>query len=164
MNKDAITAEIRAIDCDVQPSVADIKVMLPHLETDWSHSVEERGIASLETAAYPPNAPLTARPDFRGKNGQAATSAAELSAQVLDKWDASFAICNCLYGVQLVYNEDMARAFHRALNDWIAKEWLDRDPRLRASIVIPMQNVEYAVDEIERCAKDRRFVQIMVLA
>jgi predicted TIM-barrel fold metal-dependent hydrolase len=27
-----------------------------------------------------------------------------------------------------------------------------------------MQNVEYAVDEIERCAKDRRFVQIMVLA
>ena len=83
---------------------------------------------------------------------------------MLDKWDASHAICNCLYGVQLVYNEDMARAFHRALNDWIAKEWLDRDPRLRASIVVPMQNVEYAVDEIERCAKDRRFVQIMVLA
>ena len=66
--------------------------------------------------------------------------------------------------MQLVYNEDMARAFHRALNDWIAKEWLDRDPRLRASIIVPMQNVEYAVDEIERCAKDKRFVQIMVLA
>ena len=66
--------------------------------------------------------------------------------------------------MQLVYNEDMARAFHRALNDWIAKEWLDRDPRLRASIIVPMQNVEYAVDEIERCAKDQRFVQVMVLA
>ena len=58
----------------------------------------------------------------------------------------------------------MAAAFTRALNDWIAKEWLDRDPRLRASIVVPMQNTEYAVDEIERCAKDRRFVQILVLA
>jgi hypothetical protein len=77
---------------------------------------------------------------------------------------ASHAICNCLYGVQLVYNEDMARAFHRALNDWIAKEWLDRDPRLRASIIVPMQNVEYAVDEIERWRKDKRFVQVMVLA
>ena len=55
-------------------------------------------------------------------------------------------------------------AFCRALNDWIAKEWLDRDPRLRASIVMPMQNVEYAVDEIERCAKDKRFVQVLVLA
>ena len=35
---------------------------------------------------------------------------------------------------------------------------------MRASIVIPMQNVEYAVDEIERCAKDKRFVQVLVLA
>ena len=74
------------------------------------------------------------------------------------------AILNCLYGVQLVFSEDMAAAFCRALNDYIAKEWLDRDPRLRASIVIPMQNVEYAVDEIERCAKDKRFVQVLVLA
>ena len=30
--------------------------------------------------------------------------------------------------------------------------------------MVPTQNVEYAVDEIERCAKDRRFVQILVLA
>ena len=81
-----------------------------------------------------------------------------------DRWGASHAILNCLYGVQLIYNEDIARAFARALNDWIAKEWLDRDPRLRASIVIPMQNVEYAVEEIERCAADKRFVQVLVLA
>src|ERR1700731_2483540 len=141
MNKDAITAEIKAIDCDVNPTVADIKVLLPHLEPYWRSSVEERGIGSPETAAYPPNAPLTARPDFRGKNGQAATSAAELSAQVLDKWDASLAICNCLYGVQLVYNEDMARAFHRALNDWIAKEWLARGPRRAGPINVPQAKV-----------------------
>ena len=155
---------IKAIDCDVHPTVVDIRQLLPHLDEYWRDSVEERGIGSLESSAYPPNAPLTARPDWRGENGYAATTAADLVAQVLDRWDASHAICNCLYGVQLVYNEDMARALHRALNDWIAKEWLDRDPRLRASIIVPMQNVEYAVDEIERCAKDRRFVQIMVLA
>ena len=160
MNADTITA----IDCDVHPTVADIRQLLPHLEPYWGNSVEERGIGSLESSSYPPNAPLTARPDFRGQNGYAATNAAELGRQVLDKWGASLAICNCLYGVQLVYNEDMARAFHRALNDWVAKEFLDRDARLRASIVIPMQNVEYAVDEIERCAKDKRFVQVMVLA
>ncbi len=39
----------------------------------------------------------------------------------------------------------MAAAVARAVNDWIAKEWLDRDPRLRASIVIPTQNIEMAV-------------------
>jgi uncharacterized protein len=62
-----------------------------------------------------------------------------------------------------VLNEDMAVAFTRALNTWIAKEWLDRDARLRASIVVPMQNVEAAVAEIEHWADDRRFVQILVL-
>jgi uncharacterized protein len=155
---------INAIDCDVHPTVTGNEVLLPYLETYWRDSVEERGMGSLESAAYPPNAPITARPDFRGANGYAATDAAQLTRQVCDRWGASHAILNCLYGVQLVFNEDMARAFAAALNDWIAKEWLDRDPRLRASIVVPTQNVEFAVSEIERCAKDKRFVQVVLLA
>ena len=107
--------------------------------------------------------------DRRGRNGAArtaspATDASEVADQVFGRWQSGIAILNCLYGVQLLFSEDMAAAFCRALNDYIAKEWLDRDPRLRASIVIPMQNTEYAVDEIERCAKDKRFVQVLVLA
>ena len=65
--------------------------------------------------------------------------------------------------MQAQFSEDLGVAFARALNDWIAQEWLDRDARLRASIVVPMQNAEYAVDEINRCAPDRRFVQVMLL-
>jgi predicted TIM-barrel fold metal-dependent hydrolase len=57
----------------------------------------------------------------------------------------------------------MAVAFTRALNDWLAKEWLDKDDRLRGSIVIPVQSVEKSVAEIERCAKDKRFVQVLML-
>ena len=49
------------------------------------------------------------------------------------------------------------------MNDWIAAEWLDKEPRLRASIVVPMQNPELAVEEINRVAPDRRFVQILLL-
>src|SRR5215211_4187239 len=132
---------MNAIDCDVHPTVTGNDVLLPYLETYWRDSVEERGMGSLESASYPPNAPITARPDFRGASGYAATDVAQLSAQVLDRWGASNAILNCLYGVQLIFNEDMARAFASALNDRIAKEWLDRDPRLSDSIVVPMQNV-----------------------
>jgi uncharacterized protein len=58
----------------------------------------------------------------------------------------------------------MAAAFAKAVNDWVAREWLDRDKRLRASIIVPMQNTDYAVAEIERCAPDKRFVQVLVLA
>src|SRR5262245_52532560 len=126
-----------------------MKALLPHLDDFWRESVEERGINSLETVTYPPNAPLTSRTEWRGKNGRAALSASEVTAQVCDRWQADVAILNCLYGVNLPFSEDMAKAFCSALNDWVAKEWLDRDPRLRASIVIPTQNTEYAVDRSE---------------
>jgi len=154
----------QAIDCDVHPTVPDIAALLPYLDDFWREQVLLRGISSLESGSYPPKAPITVRDDLRGTGGQGATDALTLADQVLGRWQAKLAICNCLYGVQLPFNEDMARAFARALNDWIAAEWLDRDPRLRASIVVPLQNVEYAVDEIERCATDRRFVQVLVLA
>jgi predicted TIM-barrel fold metal-dependent hydrolase len=153
-----------SIDCDVHPSVPDNSALLPYLDPFWRDSVTERGLLSLESIGYPPRSPLTARPQWRGKDGIAASNAPELAAQVFERWQSRLAILNCLYGVQLLFSEDMAAAFCRALNDWTARQWLDRDPRLRASIVVPMQNVEYAVDEIERCAKDRRFVQVLVLA
>jgi predicted TIM-barrel fold metal-dependent hydrolase len=51
----------------------------------------------------------------------------------------------------------------KAVNCWIAREWLDREPRLRASILVPPQDVELAVAEIERCAADPRFVQVLLL-
>ena len=153
-----------AIDCDVHPSVPGMQALLPYLDDHWRTSVQERGIDALDSISYPPNAPLTARPDFRDAKGNAGGDAAALGRQVLDRWGAGVAILNCLYGVQAVFNEDMAAAFAKAINMWLAKEWLDRDPRLRASIVVPLQNVELAVDEIERCAADQRFVQILVLA
>ena len=46
-----------------------MQALLPYLDEYWRDSVVERGIGSLESISYPPNAPLTARPDFRGKNG-----------------------------------------------------------------------------------------------
>jgi hypothetical protein len=154
----------KAIDCDVHPAVPGMQALLPYLDDHWRTSVQERGIDSLDSISYPPNAPLSARPDWRDPSGRAGTGVAALGAQVLDRWGSGCAILNCLYGVQLVFNEDMAAAFARAINAWIATEWLDRDPRLRASMVVPLQNVDYAVDEIERCAQDKRFVQILVLA
>ena len=72
-----------------------------------------------------------------------------LQREALDAFGARAAIVNCLYGGQAVHSEDLAQTLCRAVNDWIAAEWLDRDPRLRASIVVPAQNPHYAAEEIE---------------
>jgi hypothetical protein len=71
-------------------------------------------------------------------------------------------ILNPLFPVQLPFSRDMSAAMARAVNDWVRAEWLDRDARLRASILLP-NGVEEAVAEIERLAPDRRFVQGLVL-
>lgn len=152
------------IDCDIHPSVPSLRALLPYIEDHWRDVIEIRGMDELNSISYPANSPLTARPDWRPTKGKPAATLEQIQTQYLDIFGTTTAICNCLYGVQLLFSDDLAAVFARAVNKWMAAELLDREPRLRASIVISLQNVEHAVDEIERCAKDRRFVQILLLA
>jgi uncharacterized protein len=151
------------VDCDVHPTVPALAALMPYLDEMWRDTVVRRGLDELNTIAYPANSPLTARADFRDDRGRPATTAERLGREALDPFGTQIAICNCLYGVQATFSEDLGAAMARAVNDWIAREWLDRDPRLRASIVVPQQNAELAAAEIGRCAADRRFVQVMLL-
>jgi uncharacterized protein len=151
------------IDCDVHPTVPGMKALLPYLDDHWREAVTRRGIDDQTTISYPTINPLTFRRDWKDATGRAATSVTMLAEQALDPFGTSFAICNCLYGAQAAFSEDLGVAVARAVNDWIAREWLDRDPRLRASIVVPQQNPERAVDEIERVARDKRFIQVLLL-
>lgn len=151
------------IDCDIHPAVPGLAALLPYLEEHWRDSVVQRGVHELDSISYPLNAPITARPDWRPERGKAGSDLDRLRAEALAPFGTSLAICNCLYGVQLLFSEDMAAGFARAINDWMAREWLDRDPRLRASIVVPMQSPELAAEEIERRAADKRFVQVLML-
>ena len=124
------------IDCDVHPTVPALSALLPYLDEMWRETVLRRGLDALNTISYPSGSPLTARADFRDERGKAATAAERLGKEALDPFGTQLAICNCLYGVQATFSEDLGEVMARAVNDWIAREWLDRDPRLRASIVV----------------------------
>ena len=157
------SADIAPIDCDVHPEPPGIEALLPYLDDHWRDIVVTRGMKQLTTNSYPSHAPLTARDDWRPAEGRPASRLELLQEQALAPFGTRFAICNCLYGIQVLFSEDLAAALATALNDWMAAEWLDRDPRLRASIVVPTQNPDLAVEEIERRASDRRFVQVLML-
>jgi predicted TIM-barrel fold metal-dependent hydrolase len=129
----------------------------------WRDTVIRRGFDELTTISYPSVNPLTFRSDWRDATGKAGTSVEALAKQALDPFGSRLAILNCLYGAQALFSEDLGAAFCQAINDWIAREWLDKDDRLRASIIVPTQNPERAVEEIERVAGDRRFVQVLLL-
>jgi predicted TIM-barrel fold metal-dependent hydrolase len=153
-----------AIDCDVHVTVPGRDALLPYLDDHWRDVSIQRGLQTLDTVAYPRRAPLNVRADWRLPDGAGPLDQLDgMRANLLDRHGIAIAICNCLYGVQVLQSEDMAQAIARALNDWMAREWLDREPRLRASIVVPMQNPQMAVEEMRRVAPDTRFVQALML-
>lgn len=161
----ALTMQLGSgIDCDIHPGVPNLQALLPYLDDPWREIVVTRGLDDLNSISYPPNAPVSCRPDWRVEGTKPGADFGRLRRDALDRFGSGIAIANCLYAVQVLLSEDLAAAMARAVNNWMVKECLDRDARLRASIVIATQNVELAVDEIERCARDKRFVQVLVLA
>ena len=154
-----------AIDCDAHVVVPSIGAIMPYLDRYWRQQFLNRGIDKLSWSltSDPPNAPISGRPDWRPATGKPGTNLALLREKLLDGFGLSRAILTCLWGGAALHSEDMAAVVCRAVNDWIAAEWLDRDPRLRASIVLPLNNPDLAAEEIERRADDRRFVQATML-
>ena len=59
-------------------------------------------------------------------------------------------------------NLEFAAALARAVNDWQKEEWVRKEPRLRAGIVITAEDPTAAVAEIERRADDSAFVQVIL--
>src|SRR5580658_10569239 len=110
--------------------------------------------------SYPPGSPIACRPDWRVAGQRPGSSLDAMRAQALDRFGIGLAICNPLTGGQVAVSESMGAAICSAVNDWIRERWLDKEPRLRASIVVPAQAPLLAAEEIERKAGDRRFVQV----
>jgi predicted TIM-barrel fold metal-dependent hydrolase len=155
-----------AIDCDLHPTMPPTSALLPFLPDYWRDQFINRHIDkySFNLTSYPPNSPLSARPDWRGATGMPGGDLDMLRREALDRFATRYAICNPLHGSIALFNEDMAAALCSAVNDWVARELLDREPRLRASILVPLHDPRTAVAEIERVAADRRFVQVLLPA
>src|SRR4051812_13929905 len=143
---------IGAIDCDAHNAVPSVQALYPYLSAYWTDLMTDGGHPSLEPNYYPVNCALAARPGSRLAKGPPGSDSAVFTSQVLDGTGARRAIINCLYGVQMLHNEYWATAMATAANDWLATEWLAKDARLSASILVAPQNPATAALEIEKRA------------
>jgi hypothetical protein len=157
----------RIIDADVHAVVPGLWALAPYLSAQWHEFIEERAVGDPFGAAvtYPPNLATTARENWRPADGRpAASELSLLRRHVLDPLAADHAILTCNYGVDSIRHPDFAAALASAINDWLAAEWLDRDPRLRGTIVVPARHPAQMIAEIRRVAADPRFVQVLMPA
>ena len=164
------------VDAAVHNNPPSTRALFPYLPDYWVEHVQQTLFKGPTEWYYPQNAPLAARPGSRpaGAEGMVFGNAgAILSAgtppgsdlglvreQVLDGPGVDAAVLCSPYPIDSLHNPDAAVAFARAVNDWQIAEWLDKEPRLRASIVVPIQLPELAIQEIERVADHPGFVQV----
>jgi uncharacterized protein len=153
-----VPARVATIDCDVHCAAPDAVQLVPFLDEVWEEFV---GISGFRR---PSAVEVTTHPSWLGMTAttpQAVTLEA-VRRDVMSLCEA--AILNCYFGVDAVTHPDLGPALARALNDWMAANWLDAEPRLRGSAVVAPQHVEQAAAEVARIGEDRRFVQICVPA
>jgi predicted TIM-barrel fold metal-dependent hydrolase len=166
------------VDAAVHNDVPSTTALFPYLPPYWVEHVQNTMFKGPTEFYYPPTSPIAARPGSRprGSAGDAPSGARPganlpsvvpagsdltlLRTHVLQEPGVDVAVMCSPYPIDSLHNPDAAIAFARAVNDWQIAEWLDKEPRLRASIVVPIQLPDEAAKEIERVADHPGFVQV----
>ena len=147
------------IDCDFHNEIDSIKDLYPYLSQRWRDHIDAYGARGPAGGYYPRF--MDHREDARPPSGRRSGSEVAHSVKdFLDPYNVAYATLIPLTPAGRQQNPDLDAALASAVNDWQVAEWLDCDPRLRASMVIPFEYPDAAVAEIERRASDKRFVQV----
>ena len=153
------------IDCDIHVAPSSVEVLLPYLDEHWREYIAHSDFKGPTDTSYPTGAPTSARPDaVPSSGGPAGSDLALLREQVLDPMGVEIGILSCDYAVESLRNPDSAAALSRAVNDWQVEEWLGKETRLRASVVVPSQIPTLAAEEIDRVGSNPGFIQVYLPA
>jgi predicted TIM-barrel fold metal-dependent hydrolase len=170
----ATASRLAIADCDIHPRPAGAgiggvsKSLYPYLTQRWREHVETFGIAYRQQwekgSAYPKGQPQACRRDAWPNGGMPGSDPKFMAAQHLDPNNVAFGILNPLTSGQGAQNPDLSAAITHATNEWQKAEWTSQDRRLKASVVIPYEDAQASVREIELRAGDRDFAQVLLLS
>ena len=153
------------IDTDVHIYFPSPDVLRSYLSERWQAYHRTIGQRGYEGCNYPRAMPNAARHDAWPEDGTPpGSNLAFLQAQLMDEWGMEFGVLNPLVGAGYERNLDFAAAYSRATNEWQEAEWLEPDPRLRGSIIVPWEDGELAAAEIDRWGSHPGFVHVLLIA
>ena len=162
----AVTAGL--VDCDIHNIPAADAALHPFLAERWRRHLERYGGRQRHAFAtgfpFPKSTPLAARVDaWPPGGGPPGSDLAFMREQHLDPLGIRFGVLNCLHRSANEMDVELGAAVAAAANDWQVAEWLEPEPRLRGSLVLPFEDGELSAAEIRRHEGDRRFVQALML-
>jgi len=170
----AAASRLAIADCDIHPRPAGAgiggvsKSLYPYLSQRWRDHVESFGITYRQQwekgSAYPKGQPQACRRDAWPDGGMPGSDLKFMAEQHLDPNNVTLGILNPLTSGQGAQNPELSAAITHATNEWQKAEWTSQDRRLKASVVIPYEDAQASVKEIELRAGDPDFAQILLLS
>lgn len=154
----AIRADV--IDCDIHITVPSVEVLVPYLSEHWREYIRETAFKGPIDTSYPLSATITGKPS--PNVSVPGSNLGELREHISSTAWLELGILTCAYAVESVRNPFAAAALASAVNDWQTHEWLDPEPRLRGSILVPIQDPALAAAEIDRVGHLPGFVQVLL--
>lgn len=163
-------AALGIVDGDIHPRPREAKSLHPYLSERWRRHMDEFGMIPRHGyqngPAYPKGNPDASRRDAVPPNGGRPGSDLDfMRAQHLDPNQIGLGVLNAITPAPgSAQNIDLSIALARALNEWQVAEWTEKEPRLKASIVVPYEDGAAAAAEIEHWAGDPNFVQVLLMS
>ena len=158
---------LAVIDCDIHPaprSPADLQPWLAqrwrdHMNTFGAHV--RQGLTGQEV--HPRMMARGMRADAFPEDGPAGSDLELMRRQHLDLNGVEYAMMIPL-GASVIEerNPHYAAALSHAANEWQLATWIEKDHRLKGAVIIPQEDVETSVEEIDKRAGDSRFRQIIM--
>ena len=140
-------AKLGVIDCDIHPYMKSPRSLDPYLSARWRKHLAEYGKFNCgiyaDRGTYPRFSPNTSRRDaWPPGGGLPGSDVPFMREQLLDAYNIAFGVLEPLLGGNTSRNLDEAAALCSAMNDWQAHDFVDLEPRLRASILVPQDDPE----------------------
>jgi predicted TIM-barrel fold metal-dependent hydrolase len=162
-------ARVGIFDCDIHPksSYEDLRPFLSNRWWDYLQTYGQRQRHGyVKGFPYPKSQPLASRRDSWPPDGGLPASNLEfMREQHLDLYGIEWGVMNPLSPTgQGEQNDELSAAMAFAANEDQLERWNRREPRLKASVVIPYENAEFSVQEIRKRAGDRRFAHVLFLS
>jgi len=161
------SSRVAIVDCDIHPAFRTPKDLHPFLPERWREHMATFGEHLRHGLSgqlpYPRMTAAGMRGDAFPEEGPPGSDLALMRSQHLDANGVEFGMLMPLSRSGMEErNLDYAAALSHAVNEWQLETWIKPEPRLRAGIVVPQEDVAFAVKEIERRADNPAFVQILI--
>ncbi len=164
---DGVSSRMLIVDTDVHEYFKGFEALLPYLAPAWRRPISEWGFSRIDVG-FPYTSGLVrwtweTRREWRPRDyGDLGSDLEVMSRNLFDELGITVAITNNLQ-VQVSFmrgSHEFGIALASAYNDQLIERWLDREPRLRGSIVIGLDDPARAAREIDRVGPHPQIVQV----